>query len=115
MRINPILRTDSYKMTHWNQYPPGSKYVYSYLESRGGQFTDTLWLGLHYILKEYFEGYVINYEDVRLADEFCKQHFANPKIFNRAGWEKLVDKHAGRLPLRIQALQIGRASCRERV
>ena len=36
--MNFLLRTDSYKFTHWKQYPPGTEHVYSYLESRGGLF-----------------------------------------------------------------------------
>ena len=38
---NLVLQTDSYKFTHWKQYPPGTEYVYSYLESRGGMFSQT--------------------------------------------------------------------------
>ena len=33
---NLLLCTDSYKTSHWKQYPPGTEYVYSYFESRGG-------------------------------------------------------------------------------
>jgi len=32
---NIILTSDSYKISHWKQYPPGTEYVYSYFESRG--------------------------------------------------------------------------------
>ena len=35
---NLLLRTDSYKVTHWRQYPPKTEFVYSYFESRGGKF-----------------------------------------------------------------------------
>ncbi len=33
---NLILSTDSYKASHWLQYPPGTDHVYCYIESRGG-------------------------------------------------------------------------------
>ena len=33
---NIILNTDSYKASHAHQTPPGTEYVYSYIESRGG-------------------------------------------------------------------------------
>ncbi len=36
--LNLILRTDSYKLSHWKQYPKGMTKVYSYLESRGGAY-----------------------------------------------------------------------------
>lgn len=42
MERNFILMTDSYKLTHWKQYPEGTTKVYSYLESRGGQFNKTV-------------------------------------------------------------------------
>ena len=32
---NIILLTDSYKVTHYNQYPKGTQKVYSYFEMRG--------------------------------------------------------------------------------
>ena len=31
-----ILNTDSYKVSHWVQYPPGMDAMFSYIESRGG-------------------------------------------------------------------------------
>jgi len=48
---NFILRTDSYKLTHWKQYPEGMTKVYSYLESRGGDYEKTLFFGLQYYIK----------------------------------------------------------------
>ena len=34
---NLLLRTDSYKASHWLQYPPGAEHAFSYIESRGGR------------------------------------------------------------------------------
>jgi nicotinamide phosphoribosyltransferase len=51
---NLILKSDSYKFTHHLQYPEGTTKVYSYLESRGGKFDNTVFYGLQYILKKYF-------------------------------------------------------------
>lgn len=31
------MATDSYKAGHWNQYPAGTEYVGSYMESRGSK------------------------------------------------------------------------------
>lgn len=33
---NIILNSDSYKYSQFNQYPINTEYVYSYIESRGG-------------------------------------------------------------------------------
>ena len=51
MIINPILKTDSYKESHWKQYPKDTKYVHSYLESRGGLFPKTVFFGMQYIIQ----------------------------------------------------------------
>src|SRR5438270_13638260 len=100
--MNFLLRTDSYKLTHWKQYPPKTTGIYSYLESRGGMFPNTVFFGLQYYLKTYLEGPRFTQEDIEQADEFCLQHFGNP-IFNREGWILLRQKHHGRLPVRINA------------
>ena len=50
---NIILDTDSYKSSHFLQYPPGTTHLHAYLESRGGHFAYTRFFGLQYILKRY--------------------------------------------------------------
>ena len=49
---NIILNSDSYKYSQFNQYPPGTEYVYSYIESRGGKWNDTVFFGLQAFIKE---------------------------------------------------------------
>ncbi len=104
---NIILTTDAYKQTHWLQYPPGTTRVYSYLESRGGQFENTLFFGLQYLLKEYFCGQVVHPWMLTEAEEFDKELFFTDAYFNKAGWKKLLNKYGGILPLRIKALPEG--------
>ena len=53
---NRILLADSYKATHWLQYPPGTERVYSYFESRGGLFDEIVFFGLQYVLERYLAG-----------------------------------------------------------
>jgi nicotinamide phosphoribosyltransferase len=50
---NLLLDTDSYKASHWLQYPPGTDRMFSYIESRGGRYPATVFFGLQYILKNY--------------------------------------------------------------
>ena len=54
--INRIIDTDSYKASHFLQYPPNTTLVHSYLESRGSErnYTETVFFGLQYLLKRYF-------------------------------------------------------------
>ncbi|WP_207949016.1 nicotinamide phosphoribosyltransferase domain-containing protein, partial [Pseudonocardia dioxanivorans] len=35
---NLIINTDNYKHCHYPLYPPGTEYVSSYIESRGGEW-----------------------------------------------------------------------------
>lgn len=103
MTDNIILRTDSYKASHAAQYPPGSQVVYSYFESRGGKFHDVVFFGLQIILKKYFTGQVVTREKIDEAAELWGAHFGNEKIFNRAGWEYILNEHDGRLPISVKA------------
>ena len=59
---NILLLTDSYKPTHFKQYPKGTQKVISYLESRCGKFDTTLFYGLQYIIKNYITGRVVTEE-----------------------------------------------------
>ncbi len=104
---NIMLLTDSYKATHWKQYPKGTTTVYSYLEARkGGKFPRTTFFGLQYIIKKYLEGKVVTKAKIDEAEEFFGKHLG-PGLFNRAGWEHILTKHEGRLPVRIKAVAEG--------
>lgn len=108
LRVNPIFHTDSYKLTHWWQYPPDTLHVYSHLMSRGGFFQHTLFFGLQYILKSKLCGNVFTMADVEDARRKAAVHFGNDKVFNYAGWRRLHEKHGGMLPLRIRAVEEGK-------
>lgn len=105
--MNPIESTDSYKVTHWMQYPAGTTNVFSFLESRGGTFPSVTFFGLQYILKRYLEGPLITREHIEEAAEDFALHLGNPSFFNRAGWEHILSAHGGRLPIVIRAIPEG--------
>ena len=108
MRNNIITMTDSYKLTHWTQYPHKTEEVYSYFEARkGAKYNKTVFFGLQYLLKEYLTGKVVRAADITEAAELCKQHFGSEKIFNVKGWEHILHKHGGQLPVRIKAVPEG--------
>ncbi|CAG2162285.1 unnamed protein product [Oppiella nova] len=104
---NIILITDSYKITHWKQYPPKTTRLYSYFESRGGRFDNTVFFGLQYILKRYLCGRVITDEKITEAKEFCRKHFQRENLFNEDGWKHILRQHNGYLPLKIKAVSEG--------
>ena len=100
---NILLNTDGYKPSHWLQYPPGTEYVYSYIESRGGKFDKTLFVGLQAFNKEYLTT-PITQENIEEAAEFFAV-YGEP--FNREGWEYILNTHNGFLPVSISALPEG--------
>ncbi len=104
---NICLLTDSYKVTHHYFYPKGTQKIYSYLESRvGAEFNKTIFYGLQYIIKKYLEGQVVTEEKINQADDLIANHIGEG-IFNRAGWEYILDEHDGRLPIEIKAVGEG--------
>lgn len=103
---NLLLLSDSYKVTHWKQYPPNTRTIYSYFESRGGRFKKTLFFGLQYLLKEYLvKG--ITRDMIEEAEGYFTPHFGTDKLFNKAGWLNLLNKHNGKLPVKIKAVPEG--------
>ncbi|MCS6808712.1 MAG: nicotinate phosphoribosyltransferase [Bacteroidota bacterium] len=107
MNRNIILLTDSYKVSHYKQYPPKTTTIYSYFESRGGMFDNVVFFGLQYYLREYLAGQVVTRDRINEAALLYEQHFGNPHLFNRAGWEYILQRHNGRLPVRIKAVPEG--------
>lgn len=105
MRIleNLLLNTDSYKASHWLQYPPGTDAAFFYIESRGGLYDRTVFFGLQAILKEYLAKPVTHADIDEARDLFA----AHGEPFNEAGWRDIVDRLGGHLPLRIRAVPEG--------
>jgi nicotinamide phosphoribosyltransferase len=101
--VNLILDTDSYKASHFLQYPPGTEVVSSYIESRGGEFPVVLFFGLQAFLKQYLQRRV-SAADIDEAEALFAAH---GEPFNRAGWEHILRVHGGRLPLEIEAVPEG--------
>lgn len=102
---NLILMTDSYKVTHWPVYPEGTEHVYSYLESRGGMFAETMMFASRYYTMLLTKR--ITHDDIGRAERVFNLHFGDARVFNREGWEYIVDHHDGYLPLRIKAVPEG--------
>lgn len=106
--MNLILMTDSYKVSHWKQYPKGTEKVYSYFESRGGEYDKVVFFGLQYIINEYLSGQVINRTDqIDEAAKLFEAHFGSKEVFNRKGWEYIEREHNGYLPIEIKAVPEG--------
>lgn len=101
---NILLLTDSYKASHYLQYPPGTEHISSYIEARkGGEAGPVVFFGLQAYLKEYLS-HPFSASDVEEARSIFQAH---GEPFNEQGWEYILDKYKGVLPLEIQALEEG--------
>jgi len=98
-----LTDVDSYKASHYLQYPPGTEYVSSYIEARGGAFKDMLFFGLQAYLKKYLSR-AITQAEIEYAAELWDAHGVP---FNRDGWAHILNAHNGYLPLRISAVREG--------
>lgn len=105
MKDNLILNVDSYKASHFLQYPPGTEYVHSYIEARGCDlgWEETTFFGLQIFSQKYLNDPITRH-DIKEAEEVLTAH---GEPFNREGWEHILNKHGGYLPLRIDAVPEG--------
>jgi nicotinamide phosphoribosyltransferase len=100
---NPITDTDSYKASHWLQYPPDVTSMYSYFESRGGRYRETVFFGLQYYLLEHLSQPITRAH----MDEAARFFEAHGEPFNREGWDRIVEVYGGHFPVRIRAVPEG--------
>jgi len=94
---------DSYKYSHSSQYPSNTISMYSYMESRGGLYPSTIFIGLQYYLKEFLT------QRVRMHQVEQVRVMANLHgvPFDYAGWKHIVINCNGYLPVRIKAIPEG--------
>lgn len=100
---NPIINVDNYKHCHYSLYPPGTEYVSSYIESRGGEFPVTMFVGLQAYIREYLMR-PITLEDIDQA-EFVERE--QGMHFNRDNWLGILNDYDGYLPVEIEAVPEG--------
>ena len=107
MNKSIVEASDSYKFGHGPMYPKNTETVYSYFESRvGAKWDTTVFFLLQYILKEYFVGKVVTQEAIDRSEMIIDAHLGK-EVFNRKGWEHILNKHGGKLPLKIKAVLEG--------
>jgi nicotinamide phosphoribosyltransferase len=100
---NIIINTDNYKHCHYPLYPRGTEYVSSYIESRGGEFPVSMFVGLQAFIREYLM-HPITLEDIDEA-EFTERE--QGMHFNRDNWLGILNDHGGYLPVEIEAVPEG--------
>ncbi len=101
--MNLILNSDSYKCSHFAQYPEATTRTHFYIESRGGRYEEVLFFGLQLFLKSYLmKG--ISEPDIEEAKSIITAHGLP---FYEEGWRYILKRHSGQLPVRISAVPEG--------
>jgi len=101
-KYNLAIMTDSYKVSHYLQFPKDTKKLFYYGESRSKE-EEILFFGLQAIIKEYFME-VPTLQQIEEAEDFWKRH-GFPDIFNYEGWKRV--SQMGYLPIEIYAAPEG--------
>lgn len=107
--INSIADTDSYKLSHYRQYPLNVRYISSYIESRG---VSKDLVGMDSTPEIVFFGlqkFLMDLEPITLGDISEMEDIAtlHGLPFNKEGWKLIWSKYGGNLPIRIEALPEG--------
>ena len=97
-----LIDTDAYKVSMWEQYPPGTEYISSYVEARKNPWKSVTFYGLEDIIEVLDTQ--LTYEDVEFANRYWTAKGMN---FTYNGWMNIIHKYDGYLPLRVQALAEG--------
>lgn len=105
---NLILDTDSYKASHFLQYPENTQAYFGYIEARKSlksvePIPETVFFGLQIYLKKYLLK-PITKENIDEAENFFALH---GEPFNRKGWEYILKKYNGYMPVTIKAVREG--------
>lgn len=103
MKHSILFDTDSYKASHYLQYPPNTTSIFSYVESRGGEYPSTLFFGLQYYIKEYLTKPITTAEVEQAKALFA----AHGEPFNYDGWMYIAKELKGKIPVRIRAVPEG--------
>jgi nicotinamide phosphoribosyltransferase len=103
LQVNPILASDSYKLSHAFSYPDNVVGMFSYIEARTRGQHIIVPFGLQMWMKKFLT-IQITMEMVDEAEAFAAAH---GEPFKRAGWEKVVNVYDGYLPVTIRSVPEG--------
>lgn len=101
---NIAFQTDSYKVSHWSQFPRGLEYSQYYVESRGGKFDEIMIAGVTLLGKILENG--ISNSEVDEANELYQLHFGS-QVLHLDGWKTIANELGGKLPIRVRAVREG--------
>lgn len=100
-------KADLYKYSQWSQYPPGMRFLESYLECRvGAKYRQVVPYGLQYILDEYLSGVRITKDQILRRNQKINAMMGEG-TFHLKGWLDMLEAHDGRVPIFINAIDEG--------
>ena len=97
-----VTMTDSYRFSHYDQYPKDMVKMHSYMESRGGLYKDIVFFGLQYYLTRLEGSKGLPAWELNELEKLTKEHGVP---FNKQGWEYI--NKLGYLPVEIKAVAEG--------
>ena len=102
---NILFDTDSYKLSHYAQYPEGTEAVSSYIEARSpfGEIDRLVFFGLQVELAR-LSGPVVTQAALDQAVPVLRAHGFDIYV---QGWQQIIDEFGGCLPIEIDALPEG--------
>ena len=103
LKLDNVDDTDSYKFSHFLLYPDDMEYMESYFEARGGEFADCTFAMLQYFCHRYLAERVTK-ASIRRNKRFALKH---GEPFNEEGWDHILTRYDGRIPVTIRAVPEG--------
>lgn len=98
----PLMSTDSYKLSHFAQYPKGTEHIYSYIEPRKGHYPVVV-IGIEDFCDQLARGFT-EWEIDELR-ETAKMHGVP---FNEEGFQLLLSEYPdGNFPLKVMGVPEG--------
>lgn len=84
---NPLIKADSYKLSHFSFYPDGTEFVYSYIEARKGHYPVVV-LGIEHFAE--LIAYDCTEQNINELRYYAEQHGVP---FNEEGWALLLKEY----------------------
>ncbi len=110
LKPNFVTLADAYKYTHYLQLDNlDIDELGGYIEARGTsiEVDYTRFFGLQGFILDYLQGPVLEQWMIDEASELLGEVFGTSEYFNRAGFERLLKKHGGHIPIEIRAVKEG--------
>lgn len=103
LSYNPILASDSYKLSHPFAFSPDVSGIAAYIEARTGGKDIIVPVGLSIYIQRYLSK-PITMADINEAEKFAEAH---GEPFKREMWEIILNKYHGYLPVTVRAVPEG--------